>query len=159
MSNLEFAACCGIYCPDCFFYQNRFSRPARRLRESLAELEFEKYAAIKSEFGKALEHYDQFQQVLDFLAHTECQEPCRPQDGCVGRPCAIMECAAVKGLEGCWQCPDMEACNKFEFMKPRCGDMPKENLRQIKKLGLEKWVEKRSPYYVWLKAPWSPNKK
>ena len=147
--NLDNTACCGIYCPDCLLLRNSFSRPARELKAALAEIGFEKYAAIESPFGRELRHYPQFMEVLDFLAATDCEKPCRPGGGCSGKPCDIMLCAEEKGLEGCWLCDEVEGCDKFSFLAPRCGNMPKENLAKIKKYGMDDWPEKRTPYYVW----------
>lgn len=151
MKGKDYTACCGLYCPDCIWYQNSVSTLAKKLRDTLDEIDFRKYASVKSPFGTELEYYDEFIDILNFMAANDCTSPCPVGGGCGGRPCRIMECAEEKGLEGCWQCEEMEECSYFEIVRPRCGDTPMENLRNIKKYGYDGWIDKRGPYYIWQK--------
>jgi len=149
MIGKDFTSCCGLYCPDCIWYRNNFSKPAGELLKRLKEVDFDRYASIRSPFGSELEHYKEFVDVLSFVAKNYCSEPCRKAGGRGGQPCEIMKCAEKKKLEGCWQCEEMEDCDKFDFLRPRCGDTPYRNLLKIKELGYEGWIKERSPYYIW----------
>ena len=148
MTDKDFTSCCGLYCPDCIWFRNNFSYLAKELLHRLKEVNFEKYASIKSPFGSELQHYREFLEVANFIAKNYCAEPCRKVGGCAGKPCKIMLCAESKGLEGCWQCEEMGSCEKFDFLKPRCGDTPYRNLLKIKELGYEEWIKERSPHYI-----------
>jgi hypothetical protein len=149
MDGKDLTSCCGLYCPDCIWYRNSFSQLAKKLKDTLEEIDFERYASVRSPFGVELEYYKEFLDILDFIAENDCLEPCRIGGGCGGHPCKIMNCAEQKKLAGCWQCEEMESCGKFDFIEPRCGDTPKNNLRNIKKLGYDGWIKERGPYYIW----------
>ena len=112
MKGKDFTACCGIYCPDCIWYRNRFSALAKKLKEELQHADFEQYASIESPFfGKELVKFQKFMTVLNFIADIYCSKPCRVGGGCAGNPCEIMRCAEEKGLEGCWLCGEMDDCD------------------------------------------------
>ena len=55
-----------------------------------------------------------------------------------------------KNFEGCWECDEFEGCGNFEFLKRFHGNTPQENLRKIKKYGLDKWAKYRKEFYLWL---------
>ena len=142
---------CGIYCPDCILHRNAFQAPAKELRKALDAAGMEPYAKVQSPFGsRALAEYPAFLRVLDALSAMQCQEPCRQGGGCSGQPCEIMRCCRAKDFTGCWECADLDACGKFEFLAPRCGDMPRDNCRVIRKHGPDNWEERRAKFYVWL---------
>ena len=149
MSDKQNTAACGIYCPDCIWLRSRMSHLAAELLREMERAGLDKYAAIKSPFGSQLESFKQCREVLEFIAGMHCSQPCRTGGGCSGRPCEIMKCCQEKNFEGCWQCGDYQTCEKFAFLLPRCGKMPRHNLARITELGVEKWSVKRMPYYVW----------
>lgn len=151
MSAKDKTAYCGIYCPDCIHFQNEYSSIAEKLENHLKKNEFDKYAEIDSPFGEGFKNWKQFAEVLNTLANTKCNTPCRPGGGCSGKPCKIMECCQEKGFEGCWECSELGDCEKFDFLEPRCGQMPKNNIREIQKSGLKNWTEKRHNFYIWQK--------
>ncbi|WP_156921705.1 DUF3795 domain-containing protein [Desulfovibrio inopinatus] len=151
MTTKNNTAYCGIYCPDCLHLHNQYSTLARQLEEHLVALGFDKYASIESPFGQGFRHWQEFADVLHTLATTQCERPCRSGGGCSGKPCAIMECCLDKGFEGCWECDGLDDCDKFDFLSPRCGSMPKDNLREIQQHGLDGWESRRHPFYVWQK--------
>ncbi len=149
--NKDLTACCGVYCADCMWYRNNFSNFADELMDKLEQVNFERYASVKSPFGTELEYYREFIDILKFIARNDCTEPCRTGNGCGGNPCKIMKCAEEKNYEGCWECADFKECKKFDILTPRCGDTPYKNLLKIMELGIDNWVEERGPYYIWQK--------
>jgi hypothetical protein len=151
MKGKDLTACCGVYCPDCIWYHNNFSAQAKKLKDRLKQVDFDRYASVKSPFSPELEYYPEFLAVLNFIARNDCLEPCRKGGGCAGNPCKIMKCADEKKLEGCWQCEEMKDCEKFDILTPRCGDTPYKNLMKIKELGYENWIKEKGPYYIWQK--------
>jgi hypothetical protein len=151
MKGKDLTACCGVYCPDCIWYHNNFSAQAKKLKDRLKQVDFDRYASVKSPFSPELEYYPEFLAVLNFIARNDCLEPCRKGGGCAGNPCKIMKCADEKKLEGGWQCEEMKDCEKFDILTPRCGDTPYKNLMKIKELGYENWIKEKGPYYIWQK--------
>ena len=151
MDSKNETAYCGIYCPDCIHFKNRYSEYAHQLKNELEEIEFDQYAAIDSPFGTQFREYDAFKNVLNALAETQCNKTCRVGGGCSGIPCKIMECCVSRNYEGCWECDESDGCEKFDFLQPRCGEMPKNNIRKIKKYGIQNWAELRDKFYIWQK--------
>ena len=147
----ELTAHCGLYCGDCIRYNGKAVDLAGELWHELQKAQFDKYAAAKRKVVKELEYYDQCCAVLEAIAKLKCISPCRlGGDGCPS-PCEIKKCVKSKGMQGCWQCHQMEKCAKFEFLKPFHGDHPRENLRKVQKYGLDGWAKHRAKFYSWLK--------
>lgn len=149
MDSQNKTAYCGIYCPDCIHYKNSYSDCARQLKDELERIDFDKYAAIESPFGETFKKYQEFTEVLNKLSNTQCSEMCRTGGGCSGKPCEIMTCCLSRNYDGCWECSELDRCEKFDFLQPRCGDMPKNNVRTIKEHGIENWIKLRDPFYRW----------
>ncbi|MBM3332581.1 DUF3795 domain-containing protein, partial [candidate division WOR-3 bacterium] len=126
---------CGARCPTCFAYRKNVSEAAKALRR---ELRAEKLKESWKEFP-FLADYASFKKSLDGLAMLRCTKMCR---GGGGNPwCKIRRCAqarmqvrsqsanckvqnggqtghqqrtrAVKGLAGCWECEESDACKKL----------------------------------------------
>ena len=148
-------AYCGLYCGDCIRYRSRAADLARDLLNELQDTEFNKYAEIKSssteqfDAVKQFEHYRECCEVLEAIIALQCNNPCRVGRGCSSFSCKILECSRKKGFEGCWQCDEFESCGKFEPLKAIHGDSPRQNLKRIKELGLDRWAEHRCRPYVW----------
>ncbi len=151
MDSKQKTAYCGIYCPDCIRYNNKFDTYARQLRDELKNIEFHKYAEIETPFGANFHKYKEFTEVLNALSNAQCDKPCRVGGGCSGTPCKIMECCISNHYEGCWECAELDECDKFDILEPRCGQMPKNNIKKIKKYGVQKWSETRDKFYIWSK--------
>jgi len=150
ITEAELTAYCGLYCGDCLRYRSKAVGSARNLLSELHEVQFDKYAKVKSAVVKELGHYEECCQVLDAIVKLGCDTPCRAGgDGCL-QPCEIKTCVQSKKLEGCWECGEFERCNKFESFKLFHGDTTKENLRKIKKHGLSGWAKHRGKFYAWL---------
>jgi len=145
----ELTAYCGLYCGDCIRYKSKAADLARNLAHELQETEFDKYADVESSSVEELRHYKEYCEVLNTIVRLQCNAPCRVGGGCSTFSCKIIECCQHRGLEGCWECDEVEKCDKFEFLKPFCGDMPLQNVRTIKELGLDRWVEHRTKFYIW----------
>ena len=145
----ELVAYCGLYCKDCIRYQNSIMERAQALLDALTESDFESYVTIKRSTNRTFENYDRFMEVLRGIIRLGCDHSCRVAGGCLSFECQILRCCREKGYEGCWECKQLDACDKFEFLKPFSGDTPKENCSLIRQHGLSKLEEKRYPFYVW----------
>ena len=145
----ELTAYCGLFCGDCIRYKSKASALARKLTEELQRVKFDKYAEVKSLSVKEFKHYKECLEVLDAIAELQCNNICRG-GGCPTFKCKIIECCNAKGLLGCWECIECENCKELDFLEPFHGDLPKKNLRKIKELGLEQWLEQREKFFKWL---------
>jgi len=152
---IELIGYCGLYCGDCIRYRSKASDLARELLCELHATEFDKYVAIKSnsvdqlDAVKKFEHYGECCKVLEAIAALQCNSPCRIGGGCAPPPCDVLACCREKGFDGCWQCDEFEKCGKFESFRAIYGDSPRQNLRTVKKFGLDKWVGRRHKCYIW----------
>ena len=148
----QLTAYCGIYCGDCIRYRSKAANLASELCAELERLDFEKYAKVKSSSVKELARYREAMSVLAAIARLRCEEPCRLGGGGCGQPCDIKGCAQSKDIEGCWECDAFEECRQFDFLEPFHGDTPKQNLRAIRRHGIDKWATHREKLYPWLKT-------
>jgi hypothetical protein len=150
IKDADLTAYCGLYCGDCPRYQSRTLGMAKTLIDDLRDMRFGEYVEVKKDFLKEFERYDEFLKVLSSIAILRCSTPCRVGgDGCLG-PCPIKSCVQAKKLDGCWQCDEMDDCKQFKFLDPFSGDIPKENLRKVRKYGLDDWAKYRGKFYRWL---------
>ena len=146
---IELTGYCGLYCGDCIRYQSRAADLAGELLRELQKTEFEKYAVVKSRSTKDLAHYDETLKALEAIVKLQCNAPCRVGGGCPTFSCGILECCRERGFEGCWECDEFEDCPKFDFLKPYHGDGPLQNLRKIRELGWDRWIEHREKFFTW----------
>jgi len=130
-------AYCGLYCGDCFSYKGKVADLARDLRKELRQAKFDRLAeAIPF---KEFQHYKECYEVLGALVRLRCKNVCK---GGGGPPfCQIRKCCQQKGIDGCWECEEFEACEKLVFLKPVHGDAHVKNLRKINKAGVGSFLE------------------
>jgi hypothetical protein len=130
---------CGLYCGDCILYKGEIADLARDLRKKLRESEFDEAAKNISKVFKPFENYPQCYEVLGAMVKLRCKRGCRANGGPPG--CAIRKCCHKKGIKGCWECTDFENCSKFNFLKARHGDANVNNLRRLKRSGVDSFIK------------------
>ena len=141
---------CGLYCGDCIRYHCRASGLAGELLREIDNDHFRAYANVKSVHLKAFENVESLIAGLRAVEGINCTTPCGAGgDGCNG-DCHIIACVKEKNFAGCWECNDVEGCDKLGFLNAFHGDGHIKNLKQIKKHGIPKWVEYRAKCYPWL---------
>ncbi|RME62997.1 MAG: DUF3795 domain-containing protein [Nitrospirae bacterium] len=129
---------CGLYCGDCFFYKAEIASLAKQLRKLLRQAKLHKHYEEFSRFASEFQDFPTCYRVLGAMVRMRCRG-CR-QGG--GPPfCRIRRCAQRKALQGCWQCDELNRCTKLDFLRPAHGDAHIKNLRKIKKLGLQGFLE------------------
>ena len=136
-ANRELAAYCGLYCGDCFSYQGKIADLSKDLRKELRQVKFDRVA--EGIPFKEFKNYKECYQVLGALVRLRCKNACR---GGGGNPwCKIRLCCQKKGIDGCWQCDEIEDCKKLRFLEPIHQDAHLKNLRKIKRVGVDEWMK------------------
>ena len=134
--NENIVAYCGLYCGDCFGYRGIIADMARDLRKELRQSKFDKFAEAMP--FKEFQHYKEGYAVLGAMVRFRCKRACR---GGGGPPfCNIRKCCQKNGFEGCWECDQIENCDKLKFLEPVHKDAHIKNLKNIKKVGVGKWT-------------------
>ncbi len=119
---------CGL-CEECPLGLGDFQEIVSRLREYVTRFRSNWWEhCFPKENGFS---FVEFRKALDwFLARQDCP-------GCQGGrgfpDCPIRVCAMERHLAGCYQCDDLEACDKFEHLLVEFPDVKvKLRRRQIK---------------------------
>lgn len=144
--NKKYTAYCGLYCLDCIPSNKELFESLNELEILLEDIEFDKYAELKSKTNETFNDYSKFLYVLEEMKKLECTALCT-EGGCK-EDCKIRECVKEKQYEGCWECDDFNECELLDYLK---GIHPIEhNLKMIKEYGVENWADKRGKHYNWL---------
>jgi hypothetical protein len=144
--NKDFTSYCGLCCIDCIPSNAEFFSLIERVEEMQDELQFEKYAELKSETDGAFNQYPEFVSVLKGMKALRCSAPCRLGGG--KKECVIRDCVLSKGLDGCWDCALRPGCNLLTRLRAIHPNLD-YHLDLIKELGPEEWFEKRKEHYRW----------
>jgi hypothetical protein len=131
-------AFCGLYCWECFSHEGEIADMARDLRKKLRQKKFAGVAASVAPFFKEFADYPQCYKVLGAMVKLRCRKVCREGGG--NPYCKIRLCCTKKKIQGCWECDDLETCNKLDFLKPVHRDAFYKNMRKIKKSGMEAFL-------------------
>ncbi|HEY5527087.1 MAG TPA: DUF3795 domain-containing protein [Candidatus Anoxymicrobiaceae bacterium] len=133
--NLPATAYCGLYCEDCCFGQGKIADLARDLRKELRAARFDKVAEVIPFMSS--EDYASAYAAMGVLVKMRCKG-CR--GGSRSKMCKVAQCTIKKGYAGCWECAEFEECTKLEFLETLHGEAHKQNLRKIKRSGIDEWV-------------------
>ncbi|MEW6172879.1 MAG: DUF3795 domain-containing protein [Bacillota bacterium] len=91
------------------------------------------------------EKYGDCYEVLGAMVKFRCK---RAWKGGGGPPfCKMRKCCEKKGIEGCWECAGFETCEKLNFLKPSHGVAHIENLKKIRKQGVEEFLKGKKLWY------------
>lgn len=147
MEGRKLISYCGLYCGDCFGHKGKIADLARDLRKELRASRFDKLACVFAKhISNSFEYYSQCYDLLGAMVKLRCKKACR---GGGGPPfCKIRNCCSKKELEGCWECPEYEECNKLDLLRGNHGDAVFKNLRKLKKKGVEEFLRGKKYWYV-----------
>ncbi|MCL6472267.1 MAG: DUF3795 domain-containing protein [Firmicutes bacterium] len=143
----KLTAYCGLYCQDCIPINRSFFKVVKEFERSLSDLNFDKYAEVKSKVNEVFNEYPRFVGMLEEIKELECQAPCREGGG--NPDCKVRKCVKFKGYEGCWECGEFRSCNLLLPLKAAHGETINHNLEMIKKHGPDSWSDKRGKHYNW----------
>lgn len=118
-------AFCGLYCPHC--YRVKVSTAAKRLKREM-----------EAAADKGAKYFDEvsniFSDDLNVLIAKECNLYCRDNSESA---CKIKVCCLDKKLNGCWECSNVETCEKLNTQyKGHCKD--------INENGIDAYIESYS---------------
>ena len=164
---------CGLTCCDCLFYKSEIYESAIKLKEVIKDSQLdiflrlisekESWEAIGkhlcedgSEIGRYFESFKKlpdFLKVLDGIIEIQCKKTCQESGGCsmggVIRECVAIKCIKARGYDGCWDCAEVENCDKLNFLKRNYGETLEDNLKVIKEKGVEAVKSRGNKYYAW----------
>jgi len=145
--NIDNIAYCGLYCGECPNHTGIIADLARDLRKELRNYRFDKTAELLSQypFFKQYEKYDDCYNVLGAMVKMRCGKTCRTGSG--NPTCKIKSCVNKKKIQGCWECNELETCEKLQFLSTNHGIAHLKNLRIIKKKGLAEFEKGEKHWY------------
>lgn len=142
----KYTAYCGLYCLDCIPSNERLFYLLNELESLLEDVNFDKYAELKSKSNETFNYYPKFIEVLYEMKKLECTSVCS-EDGCK-EDCKIIECVKEKQYEGCWECDNFKDCKLLDHLK-RIHPI-EHNLEMIREYGVDNWADKRGTHYNWI---------
>ena len=145
-------AYCGFYCGDCLGYTGVIADAAQNMMQVLKTYKFERTAECV--FPEQLGNYDQFREMLRFMTGLRCPGICREEEP-DGDPSGyeVKTCCRERGYYACYECGEFEACDKLVSVhKGLHYDSCIKNMRAIRKMGLEAWIDGGPRFCYWLEA-------
>ena len=133
---------CGLYCGNCILRIGEVADLAGQLLEKFQEIKFEEWAkglASLSKELKAFENYESCYEILEAWQEMRCGKVCKEGGG--GASCKIRICCQNKNIEGCWECEEYEDCKKLAWLRPINGEINIDNIRKIRREGIDKFIE------------------
>jgi hypothetical protein len=106
-----------------------------------------------AEHFKSCNKMNDFLEVLDAIVNIQCKQTCQETGGCsmcgTTKQCQTIKCVKEKQLNGCWECPENNSCNKLIFQKMSYGKTIDENFKIINEHGVEAVPTRGDDYYEW----------
>ncbi len=133
-------AFCGSYCHQCDWHTGRIKKTAKRALDMINE-----YNGFKRLFEKKVDTKNLLQG-LKILADSSICSGCKAETGADER-CAIRRCCSSRGFVLCSECSEFPCVTLREHpgvIKFHCI----ENLREIEKIGLDKWIDKQWSTFI-----------
>jgi len=164
----KYIAPCGMTCCDCLFYKSDIYEAAKNFKEAIEKHEFDKFLTHFSK-AKNMTFFHDFKKLPEFMAMLEkiaamqCERVCSEARGCSipevdevagdivkeSHKCHVLVCIESKGYEGCWDCGELETCEKKKFFTSTYGDVPVENCILVRDHGKDAVKPRGNKYYIW----------
>lgn len=163
----KFIAPCGMTCCDCLFRQEKIYEAAKSLKKVIKDFEYDKFLLHFSKtnipFFQDFKKIPEFLELLDKIIFMQCENVCMEARGCSvpnvdivfgglikeAHKCDVLLCIESKGYEGCWDCKELENCEKKKFFCHTYGNVPVENCVLIRDSGKEAVQARENKYYIW----------
>jgi hypothetical protein len=138
---------CGIYCGDCLGYTGVIAKAADSFLDVLDKYKF--YMTARNVFPENLSDYDKLIDMLLFMSELKCHKTCRERTN-EEASCVVRDCCKKQGLYGCHECSGFEYCENLESVLGGLHlDACLQNLREMRKMGLEAWLRDGTRHHYW----------
>ncbi len=142
MDTESLVAYCGLFCGECAISKGIIGKKSRELLDQLENPDLQNRLkempdGMAIDFDKISDSND-IANVLDALSTFNCEHVCKDEKDAT--ECIIKDCCKKKGLEGCWQCDLFEGCDTLGWLRPVNGEVPFDNIRQIRAVGMEAFL-------------------
>ena len=146
----DLLAYCGFYCGDCLGYKGVIADSAREFMTVLENHKFDRTAECV--FPKELKDYARFREMLQFMIGLRCPKICRDGED-DETSCEVRRCCRERGFHACYECDNFKICEKLKSLhKGLHYDSCVKNLKAIKEMGLETWIDRGKRYCYWNEA-------
>lgn len=141
-------AYCGLYCGDCPWYTGKVADMARDLRKELRIIKFDKLAEFIADYPQfaVFKNYPKCYEVLGSLMKARCDTSC--QEGGGPLSCKIRKCCHKRAIKGCWECDEVDKCEKLDYLAPGHGDAHRRNLSIIRRKGMDAFIEGKKYWFT-----------
>ncbi|MEO0089470.1 MAG: DUF3795 domain-containing protein [candidate division WOR-3 bacterium] len=125
---------CGIYCLKCDYHSGKIKKSAEELLNILKE-HWEIELGFRNKKGY---DFNNFLKILEYLSkNCFCMFTCKQGSG--WQNCPVRKCCEKKELEFCYECQEFPC----QYYKKKPFKNKVKVLKEIKKMGIEKWVRKK----------------
>lgn len=88
------------------------------------------------------------QEMLCFMAKLKCEKICREKEN-GDTSCKILKYCRDSRFYGCYECDKFKACDKLKSLEELHGYSCVNNMKIIKKMGLEAWISRGKRLWGW----------
>ena len=140
-------AYCGMYCGDCLGRTGVIADAASEFKAVLDKYKFRRSAECV--LSKQLPDFGDFEEKLGFMTGLRCKQVCRErEDDAIA--CTVRRCCIERGYFACHECGDLETCDKLSsHYNSLHYDAWMKNLKAVRDLGLEEWLENGPRHHYW----------
>ncbi|MCL2773240.1 MAG: DUF3795 domain-containing protein [Oscillospiraceae bacterium] len=155
-------------CCDCLLANNEINDTAKKFKEAMESHDFIRFLKHFSKitslpFFQDFKQTDEFMNMLNKIISMKCDSLCMEARGCsvpqadeimVGmvnkaHKCDVLVCIESKGVEGCWDCSELEDCDKKKMFNRTYGNSPVETCKIVRDKGKEAVEPRGNKYYKW----------
>jgi len=163
----KYIAPCGMVCCDCLMYKTEIYESAKTFKKAIEKYEFDKFLEYFSKtnlsFFQDFKKMPEFMTILEKIISMQCENVCSEAKGCSiphvdeimgdiikeSHKCNVLLCIESKGYEGCWDCGELEICEKKKYFSSTYGNVPVENCILVRDLGKDAVKPRGNNYYIW----------
>jgi hypothetical protein len=142
MNEKDKVAYCGLFCGDCIIKDACIGEISQQILHIIDSPKFKKLERglpiISIDFWRELQRVQDVKPVLKSMCNLDCVRPCK--DGGGTTSCEIRICCQEKGIDGCWECVEMDTCNILETIFPVHQGANIRNMKIIREKGMDAFL-------------------
>lgn len=139
MYDADNVAYCGLYCGECIIRDERIAALSQSVLHIIDRPEFQKLQRGLPEVSPATFEYLKdvlvARRVLAAMCNLDCCAICKEGGG--SSQCGIRICCQKKGLDGCWECEQMDTCSELAVIEPVHRRANIQNMKIIRAQGMD----------------------